>query len=136
MRRVLFILTAVSMLLSCSYNSGTPAEMAEVEMGIEGMVCAMGCAKMIEKEVSALNGVVKCEVDFEGKKAEVSYDKKVVSEGKIVELIQSFNEGQYKVVKLEEKKEEQEMEEDTEEISYNHRSFTFPAIITYFMQSL
>jgi mercuric ion binding protein len=34
---------------------------------IEGMTCAMGCAKTIEKELSNLNGVEKATVDFDKK---------------------------------------------------------------------
>ncbi len=39
---------------------------------IEGMTCAMGCAKTIEKELSNLEGVEKATVDFDKKTATVA----------------------------------------------------------------
>jgi mercuric ion binding protein len=44
---------------------------------IEGMTCAMGCAKTIEKELTNLDGVQKATVDFDKKTATVVFDKTV-----------------------------------------------------------
>jgi Cu+-exporting ATPase len=41
---------------------------------IEGMTCAMGCAKMIENKLGNLEGVKEAKVDFENKTAVVEFD--------------------------------------------------------------
>ena len=41
---------------------------------IEGMTCAMGCAKTIEKKLAAMDGVQKATVDFDKKTAIVEFD--------------------------------------------------------------
>jgi len=46
---------------------------------IDGMMCAMGCAKVIEKNIAQMDGVKTVEVDFESKTAKVEYDEEMVN---------------------------------------------------------
>jgi len=46
---------------------------------IDGMMCAMGCAKVIEKNMAQMDGVKNVEVDFESKTAKVEYDEDMVN---------------------------------------------------------
>lgn len=46
---------------------------------IDGMMCAMGCAKVIEKNIAQMDGVKLVEVDFESKTAKVEYDDEMVN---------------------------------------------------------
>ncbi len=46
---------------------------------IDGMMCAMGCAKVIEKNIAQMDGVKTVEVDFESKTARVEYDEEMVN---------------------------------------------------------
>jgi periplasmic mercuric ion binding protein len=65
---------------------------------IEGMTCAMGCAKTIETKVASMEGVQKATVDFDNKTATIQYDAAVQSPEKIVELVESVADGKtYKV---------------------------------------
>lgn len=50
------------------------ANYAKAEFTIEGMTCAMGCAKTIEKKMAKMEGVKSATVDFEKKLAMVEYD--------------------------------------------------------------
>ncbi|WP_339611631.1 heavy metal-associated domain-containing protein [uncultured Planktosalinus sp.] len=50
---------------------------------IEGMKCAMGCAKVIEKNIAKMDGVKEVKVDFETKTATVSFDEQLASQQKI-----------------------------------------------------
>jgi len=52
---------------------------AKAEFNIEGMTCAMGCAKTIEKKLAKLDGVRFVNVDFDKKLAMVEYDNNKVS---------------------------------------------------------
>lgn len=93
--KYLFILSAICLFtLSCKDNKepevisvATTAEMsstnsldpdatyAKAEFGIEGMTCAMGCAKSIEKKLAKMEGVKSAKVDFDNKLAMVEYDE-------------------------------------------------------------
>ena len=65
---------------------------------IEGMTCAMGCAKTIEKELTNLDGVEKATVDFDKKTATVVFDKTVQNQENLTKVVQSTGDGKtYKV---------------------------------------
>ncbi|MFH6998384.1 heavy-metal-associated domain-containing protein [Flavobacterium sp. FlaQc-57] len=65
---------------------------------IEGMTCAMGCAKTIEKELSNLDGVEKATVDFDKKTATVSFDKTIQNPESLTKVVQETGDGKtYKV---------------------------------------
>ncbi|WPO80610.1 heavy metal-associated domain-containing protein [Flavobacterium sp. KACC 22761] len=66
---------------------------------IEGMTCAMGCAKTIEKELSNLDGVEKATVDFDKKMATVTFDKTVQNQESLTKTVQATGDGKtYKVL--------------------------------------
>ena len=65
---------------------------------IEGMVCAIGCAKTIEKELSETNGVQKATVDFDKKEAVVSFDNSLQTPETLTKIVEATADGQtYKV---------------------------------------
>ena len=74
------------------------------ELEIEGMTCAIGCAKMIKKTVSDLDGVKMAEVNFNADNpidyAIVEYNPYEISELEMAAVIQSLVDGQYKVNKI------------------------------------
>ncbi|GIQ59381.1 hypothetical protein Flavo103_25170 [Flavobacterium collinsii] len=68
---------------------------------IEGMTCAMGCAKTIEKELSNLDGVEKATVNFEKKTATVVFDKTVQNQENLTKTVQATGDGKtYKVLDI------------------------------------
>jgi mercuric ion binding protein len=65
---------------------------------IEGMTCAMGCAKTIESELSDLDGVQEAKVDFEKKTATVTFDKTIQNPENLTKIVQATGDGKtYKV---------------------------------------
>ncbi|NNE32274.1 MAG: heavy-metal-associated domain-containing protein [Winogradskyella sp.] len=62
---------------------------AKVEFGIEGMTCAMGCAKTIEKKMAKMEGVKSAKVDFDKRLAMVEYDESMVSPESLEETVVS-----------------------------------------------
>jgi len=65
---------------------------------IEGMTCAMGCAKTIEKELANLDGVEKATVDFDKKSATVVFDKTIQNPENLTKVVQETGDGKtYKV---------------------------------------
>jgi mercuric ion binding protein len=55
------------------------ATYAKAEFKIEGMTCAMGCAKTIEKKMAKMEGVKSATVDFGRELAMVEYDEAIVT---------------------------------------------------------
>lgn len=112
-----------------------------VEMKVEGMVCAMGCAKFIEEKVAEVDGVASSKVDFEEGVAYFEFDKTVLKEDEIVSFINDIHDGQYKAKIIEEKEvteEEEVSTEDEESITsvVEQFNFSFPELLTYFMKRL
>ena len=56
-------------------------------MNIEGMVCAMGCAALIEKNLNKTEGIKEAKVDFETKKATLIFDAKVLSPNEVTQVV-------------------------------------------------
>ena len=68
---------------------------------IEGMTCAMGCAKTIETKLSNLDGVQKATVDFDKKQATVEFDGAVLTSEKLTKAVESTGDGEtYKVSEM------------------------------------
>ncbi len=68
---------------------------------IEGMTCAMGCAKTIESKLSKLDGVQKATVDYDKKEATVEYDAAVLTSEKLTKAIEATGDGEtYKVSEM------------------------------------
>lgn len=65
---------------------------------IEGMTCAVGCAKTIETKLAGLEGVQKATVDFDKKTATIQYDATIQTPEKLVETVEAVADGKtYKV---------------------------------------
>jgi periplasmic mercuric ion binding protein len=65
---------------------------------IEGMTCAMGCAKTIEAKLAKMDGVQKATVDFDKKEATIEFDASVLTPEKLVEAVETTGDGAtYKV---------------------------------------
>lgn len=65
---------------------------------IDGMTCAVGCAKTIEEELANLDGVDKATVDFDKKTATVSFDKTIQNPESLTKVVQETGDGKtYKV---------------------------------------
>ncbi|MEO8516456.1 MAG: heavy metal-associated domain-containing protein [Flavobacterium sp.] len=65
---------------------------------VEGMTCAVGCAKTIETKLSGLDGVQKATVDFDKKTATIEYDASVQTPEKLATFVEAVADGKtYKV---------------------------------------
>lgn len=68
---------------------------------VEGMTCAVGCAKTIQEDLTALDGVQKATVDFDTKLATVTFDKTVQTPEKLTTVVEAAADGKtYKVSKM------------------------------------
>jgi mercuric ion binding protein len=75
-----------------------PENLQTASFTIEGMTCAVGCAKTIEQELSNLEGVEKATVDFDKKTATISFDKTIQNPENLTKTVQETGDGKtYKV---------------------------------------
>ncbi|MGG5507692.1 MULTISPECIES: heavy-metal-associated domain-containing protein [unclassified Myroides] len=74
--------------------------MEEATFQIEGMTCALGCAKMIEGKLTGLQGVKEATVDFESKTATVIFDDAKQNGESLTQTVQKIANGSYKVENL------------------------------------
>ena len=65
------------------------ATYAKAEFDIEGMTCAMGCAKAIEKKMAKMDGVKSATVDFDRELAMVEYDEALVTPINLEETVKN-----------------------------------------------
>ena len=75
------------------------ANYAKAEFTIEGMTCAMGCAKTIEKKLAGMDGVESATVDFDKKLAMVVYNEAKVNTTNLEETVTKVGEV-YKVTDM------------------------------------
>lgn len=83
----------VNMEVTAQANTLDPnANYAKAEFGIEGMTCAMGCAKTIEKKIARMDGVKSAKVDFDKEMAMVEYDDAKVTPASLEEAVKRTGE--------------------------------------------
>lgn len=71
----------------------SPANLQTTNIAIEGMTCAIGCAKTIEEKLTDLKGVQKATVNFDNKKATIVFDKTVQTQETLVNEIEATGDG-------------------------------------------
>lgn len=64
-----------------------------INLKIDGLHCAAGCARYIQTELNKNDGITAL-VDFNNKQAIVEYDPKIYSEDKIITIINGYQGGQ------------------------------------------
>ena len=116
--RLIFILSLL--LFACSEDasndvsndaSSKKSELTEVKTpnkicvaDVEGMVCKMGCAASIKKELRAVKGISDVQIDFIEdepiQEVKISYNDQYVNESKIQSTIESINNNQFSISTL------------------------------------
>lgn len=75
-----------------------PEKLQTASFSIEGMTCAIGCAKTIEENLSETDGVQKAAVDFDKKLATVSFDSSLQTPETLTKIVEAAADGKtYKV---------------------------------------
>jgi len=96
MKNLFLILIGFLFLNSCSEHSNQATANKSINVSIEGMTCAEGCAKHIEETLAEVPGITQSKVNFNKKIALFTFDSLQVNTEQILVKIQSLNEGQYK----------------------------------------
>lgn len=71
----------------------TAANLQTANFKVEGMSCAIGCAKTIQEDLTELEGVQKATVDFDSKLATVTFDKTIQSPEKLTKVVEAAADG-------------------------------------------
>ncbi len=75
-----------------------PKNLQTASFTIDGMTCAIGCAKTIEKKLSETQGVQNVTVDFDKKEATVSFDSGMQNPESLQKIVEATADGKtYKV---------------------------------------
>lgn len=87
---------------SCSQSTAQSTDVDQkavkstsLSMNIEGMTCAMGCARALEVELNNLDGVEKAKVNFEDSNAKLVYNASLTSETAIIAFVNSYRKGAF-----------------------------------------
>ncbi len=68
---------------------------------VDGMTCAIGCARTIQEKLSKMDGVQKATVDFDKKQATVEFDAAVLTPEKLTKAVETTGDGEtYKVSEM------------------------------------
>lgn len=70
----------------------TEKSTVKMEMTIEGMMCAIGCAATIEKKLNATAGITAATVNFESKKAQLHFDQTLLTPIAIKTIVTDISE--------------------------------------------
>jgi copper chaperone CopZ len=72
-----------------------------ISLNIEGMVCEMGCGSSIRKALKDTKAVDRCSFDFKDERkvnvATIAFDSTAITKDKIVSIISTLNDKQFKV---------------------------------------
>ncbi len=106
----IILLSTIIFTVSCKNNNekadksvkSTSEEIAvspvKATFTIEGMTCAIGCAKTIEEKLSETIGVQNIKVDFDHKSAEIVFDSSKLNQQALTQLVEMEGDGKtYKV---------------------------------------
>lgn len=107
-KKMVLLALAPLALVACKQTESAPSDSKEMTMAaakpetasfkIDGMVCAMGCAKTLEKKLASMDGVNKVSIDFEKKEAVVEFDSNKQTAEKLAEAVEAAADGKtYKV---------------------------------------
>jgi len=113
-KSIVSLAVATVLFVGCKNNEKAPAEAAKnteakkeivaavkpetASFTIEGMTCAVGCAKTIEKKLSEMDGVQNAKVDFDKKQAIVNFDLDKLKSEDLVKSVETTGDGKtYKV---------------------------------------
>ena len=111
--KLLFYSLFVATLFSCqdSTEKSTPVSVnknksitihanSQADFAVEGMVCQMGCGGSIRKELKMTHAVERVEVNFIEEQKEqvvhVKYDSTLISTQKIISILTTMNDRQFK----------------------------------------
>ncbi len=64
---------------------------------IKGMMCEMNCPGFIKNEAEMVDGVKKCDVDFETGSATITFDNSKVDENKLASLLVKKTDNMYEI---------------------------------------
>ena len=139
-------LLLITLLLGLVWSCGTPSKEEQnsetkpnttAMFTIDGMTCEVGCAGVIEEELSKMNGIELAEIDFETKIATISYNNSTINDKEMVKMIEGLNDKQYAItnVEIETKKEKSTLESTSSGNSgsiLSTPSFELPNILDFF----
>lgn len=118
---------------------------SEADLTIEGMSCEINCVNTVKKALGKVEGVTHVAIDFDTERNEdfckVEFDEQMLNVQNLQSIIESVNDGAYKVTQSESKKLETEDEKESafnfdspssnDRINTTSSSFSLPSILDF-----
>jgi copper chaperone CopZ len=93
MKTCVFLSVLLVLVAACKPGNSGGGQNSLAEMHIEGMVCQMGCANGIQKQLSKCEGVASAQVNFETGVAKVAFDPLISSLQKLKDAVEGIGGG-------------------------------------------
>ena len=110
LKGISLLFMAAAFMVSCKQTSNEQKEttekvaltevagtMQKATFQVEGMSCAVGCAKVIEGKLAKMDGMKSAKVDFDTKTATVEFDDAKQNPDAIKKMVEEIANGAYKV---------------------------------------
>tara|TARA_Y100001968_G_C19422852_1_gene752732 strand:+ start:570 stop:1082 length:513 start_codon:yes stop_codon:yes gene_type:complete len=91
----IFLCFAISISFAQDNANSNNSKSKYINVQIEGMHCAAGCAKSIERKLNNTEGLVAM-VNFTNSKALIEYDTQLFSDFDVVDIINNYQGGKFK----------------------------------------
>lgn len=118
LKGISLLFMAAAFMVSCKQTSNEQKETTEkvatsevagtiqkATFQVEGMSCAIGCAKVIEGKLAKMDGMKSAKVDFDSKTATVEFDDAKQNTDAIKKMVEEIANGAYKVENIKVSKE-------------------------------
>ena len=117
--KILYFFIITTVLFSCNMNNENKLDpsikkekkelvedLKNIEVGINGMTCEIGCARLIQSKLYKTDGITFANVSFEDSIGKITYNANQISNKEIKEIIENIAGGDlYEVGKIDEVKE-------------------------------
>ncbi len=74
-----------------------PENLQNAKFKVSGMTCEVGCAQMIQKKLTEMEGMQQAQINFETEIATLSYDKTKQTPESITAMVENLADHAYKV---------------------------------------
>ena len=87
----------IAILLLCSNNFLLNAKETTIDYSIKGMMCKMNCPDYVKEAAIKVDGVNKCDVDFNNGFATITFDDTKIDENKLVDILVENTDNMYEI---------------------------------------
>ena len=77
----------LTFIIAIANHSILNAKDVTIDYKVSGMMCKMNCPELIKQEASKINGIKKCDVNFNDSKTTIVFDDEKIDKNQISEML-------------------------------------------------